>query len=1257
MSDGGFLRRPGQSYASTYASGGYGQSRADDEPAPTPQQRDEKQARRDLTDANQLAADAKKLDQVPAAEWQEKRDQLAEKVETFAAGLKSHAGATENADRDRAAAVAAVAKARETIKHAKPPRVVPPVAGEEAIEPRIADKSIAPEDVIDWMAGLSKSEREAVWRRHNAAHGNRADTFAVALANYVSQHRELKPRALSIELSALATMDARRFAEWRELSGRGLQIGQSPLPPPEPAQSRPLDPAGQSFADPTRDQDHDGRADLLSGSREPAPPPAEQTQADAAATRAGVDQAIAALGSVTAQVLPSYDDAIAALDAAGAYQLQARAIFVFRQAIAFRTQLRTMTGTEALAQLEHAIDAAGAELTRRVTGRQLHGRPVLATVPALDLSSTKDPAALLQHDAEIAIQLIDAAHQVAGRLSPESTDNATAAPTADPAAAQEAAAIVHPFRTRPLSFAYLRALLTERGLWAQIESAPLRFPGGFPMMRTLADDARAADTQAAEFGAEADLGAFNLAAAEDLLHANAADAATDAIDNPEDQTDPGGLKRTKRAREVRAMLASLENAAANTDDRGAARSASVALGRILESLDRRGLLGEFVGHLAPNEVAALYQRLPVGGLGHVKAEMRPIFEDRDTANRSVSHYLGKVPGVGGVLKFIGNVATGGFLEEHDHAYAAEKRGDITEGEYEDATNHAATKALVTVAASGYLGGAGGAYAEGMTTGMAARSTVGRYASRAFTGAAEGFAGGLGAQAGADLVDQHFSGFGAYAKAGGMGAGIGAGISVVAGVGAEGAKYLPPGVQTLAQKLYGLFPHHADIFDGIRAAGAEHGATIRIKVARLLQLGDDLHLPGARPALALASADGGPRLAPDDEVIVTVKATRPLDEPGAFDGPAPISILKAERLPEKAVSAPSDGLDGGPVSTADDAADGFAFLDENASRADDLASASKSADNEITAAARAAAARARIVQAIGDVPISSVPSTKGRPSYFITRADGAELQHLIAQLPEARVTEFPRGLTIHRDGSDWFLEWMPEQGAPAHALAADRSGGSVGLPPSNASIVQFYGFRGLKNVDGVFWKKLPPEKLAFVMRQFEKDQLLHYGHVGVSFDGGQTIYGLTPPIKGTPAMTAAEVKARVEQHDPVPGIIGDDSETFRLAREMATNHGWDLEITTIAQSIDDETRAIAFGENARLASTAPTEHGKQYQWPYEKPNEQGAFFADDNTRNCATYPQMIGLCVPESSGQLRDYIPKLKEWAGESPIDLRTEKKP
>jgi hypothetical protein len=811
VSGGGFLRGPGRSYAP----GGAGQSRADDVPE-RPQRPDEEQARRELMRANELLSEAKHLKDLPAAGWTERRDQLAAQIEEFAGRLRTSAGAqpSENADRDRAATVAAVATARKLVERARPPRAEPLVAGETEIEPRIADKSISPDELIHWVAGLSARERSAIWRRMGAAHSNRDDSFGVALANYVAAHRDRSP-PLGRDLQALATMDARSFAQWRELSGRGPQLGQSSIEPAGPTQSRPLDPAGQSFADPARDQDGDGRADALGGLRDATPPAFEQSQADVAATRAGVEQAVAALDVVRDQVLPAYDDAVTALSAAGAYQLQARAIFVFRQAVTFRAELRAMGNTETSAQLERAIDRAGVELGRRLTGRELHGRPVLAGVPGLDLSRGKDPAALLAADAAIAVTLIDAAQQIVERLSPASTDQTSAASDEDPRAAQEAAALVHSFRTRPLSLAYLRALLVERGLWDQLERAPLRYGNGLPMGRTLADVGRAAETQAAEFGAAVDLGAFDLAAAEALLRANVADAEADAIDNPEEQTDPNHGKRTKRSRQVAAMLAAAD---------------PTALRAILEALDRRGLLEDFVRYLPPNEVARLHARLPIGGRGGIKADLREHFEGRDTANRSVSHYLGKLPG-GGVLTFAGNVATGGFLSDHDEQYAAMKRGDLTEGEYKSATNHAATKALTTVAVAGVAGGAGGAYVEGMTAGLAARSTAGRYVSRALVGAAEGFAGGIGAQAGADLVDQEFSGFGAYGKAGALGAGLGAGISVVAGVGAEGARFLPAGVQTVAQKLYAMFPHHAELFDGLRAAGARHGATIRIKVSR------------------------------------------------------------------------------------------------------------------------------------------------------------------------------------------------------------------------------------------------------------------------------------------------------------------------------------------------------------------------------------------------------------------------------------------
>jgi hypothetical protein len=102
----------------------------------------------------------------------------------------------------------------------------------------------------------------------------------------------------------------------------------------------------------------------------------------------------------------------------------------------------------------------------------------------------------------------------------------------------------------------------------------------------------------------------------------------------------------------------------------------------------------------------------------------------------------------------------------------------------------------------------------------------------------------------------------------------------------------------------------------------------------------------------------------------------------------------------------------------------------------------------------------------------------------------------------------------------------------------------------------------------------------------------------------------------------------------------------------------LSITTAALSMDDAARVAAFGENARLEakSLAGQPTGKDYQFPYEEPNALGSHYANDQSRNCATYPQMLGLCVPEPSGQLRDYIPELKKWNNRSPVDLLDEKK-
>ncbi len=322
------------------------------------------------------------------------------------------------------------------------------------------------------------------------------------------------------------------------------------------------------------------------------------------------------------------------------------------------------------------------------------------------------------------------------------------------------------------------------------------------------------------------------------------------------------------------------------------------------------------------------------------------------------------------------------------------------------------------------------------------------------------------------------------------------------------------------------------------------------------------------------------------------------------------------------------------------------------RTTDAAGKTTSADRQARALLRARAAKE-----LSDVQVSAVTGERGM-SYYVAREDGERMLELLGSIDDVQVRKYEsKGFTVHHAGKDWYFQWAPEGATAGHA-ALRTKGATLGLPASNASVIEFWGFRGVKKVNGVYWKNLPPKERAEVERFFKLDPLLHYGHVGISFDGGKTIYGLTPPIEGTPTLTPEQVKQKVLSHEPVPGIVKVDNSTFGLAAEVAREHGWDIEMTVASTLVDADTKKAAFGHALAQAEINPdNQHGKQYQFPYEQPDVKGAHYADENTRNCATYPGMLGLCVPEPSGQLKQYIEALKEWEREGPIDLTTQGEP
>jgi len=124
-------------------------------------------------------------------EWRTEQASLKAMHATLDTEVKAHAKdakASVRAQEHYDAATTKLGEIATTLENAKEPsRSVPPVPGEEAIEPSIIDRSAVPDDVLAWVAGLGDRERRALIGRVEGVGGgsvNRTDGFVVALSNY-----------------------------------------------------------------------------------------------------------------------------------------------------------------------------------------------------------------------------------------------------------------------------------------------------------------------------------------------------------------------------------------------------------------------------------------------------------------------------------------------------------------------------------------------------------------------------------------------------------------------------------------------------------------------------------------------------------------------------------------------------------------------------------------------------------------------------------------------------------------------------------------------------------------------------------------------------------------------------------------------------------------------------------------------------------------------------------------------------------------
>jgi hypothetical protein len=126
-----------------------------------------------------------------------------------------------------------------------------------------------------------------------------------------------------------------------------------------------------------------------------------------------------------------------------------------------------------------------------------------------------------------------------------------------------------------------------------------------------------------------------------------------------------------------------------------------------------------------------------------------------------------------------------------------------------------------------------------------------------------------------------------------------------------------------------------------------------------------------------------------------------------------------------------------------------------------------------------------------------------------------------------------------------------------------------------------------------------------------DCLLYAGHMGVSTDGGTTIYGFHPDSAGVPVWQLLE---GLRNGDAFPGIVRDDTTVFSAAQKRG--------LTLLSFEVilpDPQFQNFKRTLDAELRNS---------QYSYGFPN-------GDGDCNCTTWPERLGL--PLLTGRMNEFV--------------------
>ena len=179
-------------------------------------------------------------------------------------------------------------------------------------------------------------------------------------------------------------------------------------------------------------------------------------------------------------------------------------------------------------------------------------------------------------------------------------------------------------------------------------------------------------------------------------------------------------------------------------------------------------------------------------------------------------------------------------------------------------------------------------------------------------------------------------------------------------------------------------------------------------------------------------------------------------------------------------------------------------------------------------------------------------------------------------------------------------------------------------------VRLIGFRGL----------------GFTKDSKDEPALIRAGHVGWQLEGDKRIFGFHPTKEAIDNVGGDDAAIEwLKEHKTLDGSVQVDNTIFERANELVPilEASGAKRIPRVWQQIielsDDEFERI------KVATEIWYTQGKIAAYGFPSPT------SGTNVNNCATFPKILGLPIPEETGQLSVYIPQLEAlgepWQGVS----------